>query len=242
MAQRPEVSQNSNTNHTADLVLSYHRVRTALGVLGIFLPLALILGGWEMSGKIEPTISDFFHTKMRDVYVGTLSAIGVFLISYRGYRRHDDEILSDNVLATTAGLAAFGLAFFPNTNGGTGADTITQVVLGADVARNVHFAAGTAFFFTMALFCYILFPKSAKPARRRIYLMCGHVIVLSLIGLIAGSYSKMNGPPDVQEFLINTRLIFWSEAIGIWAFAFSWLVKGKADLALVRRKTGSSIA
>ena len=228
--------------HTQDLVLSYHRVRTALGMLGIFLPLSLILGGMGASGHIEPTISDFFHTKMRDVYVGTLSAIGIFLISYRGYRRGDDEILSDNVLATVAGLAAFGLAFFPNANGGSGADTISQVVLGEHTAMNVHFVSGSVFFFCLALFCYTQFPKSAQPARRRIYLACGHVIILSLIGLIVGSYLKMNGVPGVQAFVIDWRVIFWSEAVGIWAFAISWLVKGKADLALARRKAASKTA
>ena len=226
-----------NQRHTEDLVLSYHRVRTALGVLGIFLPLSLILGGWETSGQIEPTISDFFHTKMRDVYVGTLSAIGIFLISYRGYRRNDDEILSDNVLATTAGLAAFGLAFFPNANGGTGADTITQVVLGEKAAMNVHFISGSLFFFCLALFCYIQFPKAAQKSRRKIYLACGHIIILSLMGLIIGSFLKRYGPAPVQSFVIDWRIIFWAEAIGIWAFALSWLVKGKADLALARHRS-----
>ncbi len=236
------MSEPDSLRHTADLVLSYHRVRTALGILGIFLPVALILGGLETSGQIEPTISDFFHTKMRDVYVGTLSAIGIFLISYRGYRRNDDEFLSDNVLATTAGLAAFGLAFFPNANGGSGADTITQVVLGANTATSVHFVSGSLFFFCLALFCYIQFPKNARPARRRVYMACGHIIILSLIGLIVGSYLKMNGPAPVRDFVIDWRVIFWAEAVGIWAFALSWLVKGKADLALARRRAARKAA
>lgn len=226
----------ASQRHTQDLVLSYHRVRTALGMLGLFLPLTLILGGLQTTGQIEPSISDFFHTKMRDVYVGTLSAIGIFLISYRGYRRRDDEVLSDNVLATLAGLAAFGLAFFPNAPGTNGAETVSQVVLGEKVAMGVHFVSGSLFFFCLALFCYLQFPKTANPTRRRIYLACGHVIILSLIGLIVGSYFKMNGSEALQRFVVDWRVVFWAEAVGVWAFSLSWLVKGKADLALARRR------
>jgi len=40
---------------------------------------------------IEPTISDFYHTTYRDVFVGSLCAIGVFLVSYRGHRRANSQ-------------------------------------------------------------------------------------------------------------------------------------------------------
>ncbi|MCF6315578.1 MAG: hypothetical protein L3J30_04660 [Marinosulfonomonas sp.] len=34
--------------------------------------------------------------------------------------------------------------------------------------------------------------------------------------------------------MIDRNLVLWLEAIGIWAFAFSWLIKGKADRAFSR--------
>ncbi len=236
------MNTDANQRHKQDQVMSYHRVRTALGLLGISLPLVLILGGLGADGRIEPTISDFFHTKLRDIYVGTLSAIGIFLISYRGYRKGDDEMLSDNIIATIAGLAAFGLAFFPNANGGSEVETLTQAVLGQNTAMNIHFVSGSVFFLCLALFCYVKFPKGAQPARQRIYRICGHVIIASLAGLIVGSYLKMSGPEPIRTMVLDWRLIFWAEAIGIWAFALSWLVKGKADLMLARRRTDSPAA
>ena len=45
-----------------DLVLSYHRVRRAVGILGVILPLILIIGGVLSNSRLEPSISDFYHT------------------------------------------------------------------------------------------------------------------------------------------------------------------------------------
>ena len=38
-----------------------------------------------------------------------------------------------------------------------------------------------------------------------------------------------------KVFVEDNNLIFWFEAIGIWAFALSWLVKSKADMILAER-------
>ncbi len=221
--------------HKAELVMSYHRVRTALGLLGLALPLMLIAGGLATGSGIRPTISDFFHTSLRDIYVGTLCAIGIFLISYRGYRRRPGEWLSDNAISSLAGLAAFALAFFPNARGDEAA-TLSQLILGASGAERVHFAAGMVFFIALALFCYVQFPKTAQPLRRRIYHACGHAIVVALAVLIAGSWLRNWGPAGLAGMIEDNHLIFWAEALGIWAFALSWLVKGKADLLLSRRR------
>ena len=134
--------------HRDELVQSYTRVRKALGVLGMALPCILILGGMldtprgdALAGGIEPTISDFYHTTYRDVFVGTLCAIGVFVISYRGYRREPGEMLDDDWLATFAGLAAFGLAFFPNEGGGQIISTVTQKHLGVGLTPILHYVS-----------------------------------------------------------------------------------------------------
>lgn len=77
------------------MVLSYHRVRSALGLLGVVFPLLLIIGGLLADGRIHPSVSDDFHTTLRDVYVGALCASGVFL-SYRGYQRVEEEWFVDH--------------------------------------------------------------------------------------------------------------------------------------------------
>lgn len=225
--------------HRSDMVLSYHRVRTALGVLGMALPLVLIVGGLTDYRRIEPSISDFYHTTYRDIFVGTLCAIGVFLICYRGYGRREGDVIDDDKLGTVAGISAFGVALFPNESPTAEIATMTQNIVGIGVSPIFHYASALVFFSCLAVFCLGKFARSAKPHRRRIYLACGWIIVASLVGIAVASSVKILGSGPAQAFVVDYGLVFWFEAIGIWAFGLSWLVKGKADIALVRLARGT---
>ena len=37
------------------------------------------------------SISSYYHSVMRDIFVGSLCAVGTFLISYRGYDKRDNR-------------------------------------------------------------------------------------------------------------------------------------------------------
>lgn len=217
-----------------DMVLSYHRVRTALGVVGLLLPVVLIVLSLLAEGKIHTSFSDFFHSLMRDVYVGGLCAIGVFLVSYRGYRRASGEWLSDDLIATVAGISAFLVAFFPNQHPGGEVETVAQLAVGMQFSPVLHYVAALTFFLCLSLFCYVKFPKTAKPGRRRIYIWSGHMIWVAGLSIIATSYFKQNGTPAQSDFVVRNNLIFWAEAMGVWVFAIAWLTKGKADMLLIR--------
>ena len=90
-----------------EIVDNFYRVRRALGVLGLLLPFLLLAIGFGF-GKAEPSISDYYHTLLRDVYVGILTAIGVFLICYTGFRRDDTERFSDDLVTTVGWRCRFG--------------------------------------------------------------------------------------------------------------------------------------
>ncbi|NPB31586.1 hypothetical protein G7L58_23860, partial [Shigella sonnei] len=62
-----------------DLVLSFLRVRRAIGLLGFFLPAALIVWGIVFGHGILPSISASYYSPMREIFVGTLCANAVFL-------------------------------------------------------------------------------------------------------------------------------------------------------------------
>lgn len=224
----PDSTTNATPSHH-DLVLSYHRVRRAVGILGVILPLTLIIGGILSNNRLEPSISDFYHTTLRDVFVGTMFAIGIFLISYKGYKRDKGEWFSDDWVATLAGISAFGLALFPNES--PAVVTVSQVALGLKISSIFHYASALTFFICLGIFCYYQFPKTANPVRRRIYFWCGHVIVISTILITITSYMKIKGSPEMKAMVLDWNLVLWLEAIGVWAFAFSWLTKGKAELA-----------
>lgn len=226
--------------HQIDMVQSYTRVRLALGVLGLSLPLILFVGGLYdqprvgADPRVEPTISDFYHTTYRDIFVGSLCAIGVFLISYRGYPRQRGEWINDDWLATIAGLAAFGLAFFPNEGGGEAVVSTFQNWVGTHWAPRLHYAFALIFFLCLAGFCFFKFPRSSRPWRCRIYRACGWGIVVALVlTAIAVIFKRWIGGP-IGAWVTDNSVIFFLEAIGVWAFAISWIVKSRADMALVQ--------
>ncbi len=60
---------------------SYMTLRKAVGWIGLLLPFVLMLGGYFIfKGKfVESSISYYYHTGMRDVFVGALCAVALFL-------------------------------------------------------------------------------------------------------------------------------------------------------------------
>ncbi len=218
-----------------EAVKSFYRMRQALGVLGLMLPLALIVGGFMWLDGMRPSISDYYHTALRDVLVGTLCAIAMFLIFYRGHARGEGERLSDDCVSTVGGIAALGVAFLPNasTDPEVGVASFSQMVVGMQAAAIGHYLSAIVFLGCLAYLNIMKFAKSANPARRRIYLWCGWLIAVMTLATIIASAFKVMGPEGPQRIVNQYMLVLWFEAIAIWAFAVSWLTKGRADVALV---------
>ena len=81
---------------TNPVVLSYYTMRRMVGFIALALPFALaagsILAALLGSGHLphpllQRSISDYYYTPMRDIYVGSLCAIAAFLACSRGYDR-----------------------------------------------------------------------------------------------------------------------------------------------------------
>ena len=212
-----------------DLVLSFLRVRRAIGLLGFFLPAALIAYSIGFGTGIRPSISDYYYTPMREVFVGTLSAIAVFLWSYEGYRPRPGEWLSDLMAARIASMGALAVALAPTLPDAPVLCTLSQCVLGDRAASIVHFAGAFAFFGALAAFCLVLFVRGAeddpeKRASNRIYRACGWTILAALAAIALVHF----GPAALTGRLAAFDLVFWLEVVATLAFAVSWLVKGDA--------------
>lgn len=223
-----------------DLVLSFLAVRRAIGLLGLFLPLALIVYGLLGGEGIRASMSAYYYSPMREIFVGTLCAQAVFLWSYEGYRPVDGDWLSDRNLSRAAALGAAGIALWPTTPEGAvevASCTLTQCVMGVQGARLVHLAAAALFFGAMALTFLILFTRGddrepMKQGANRIYRACGWTIIaaLALIGLL-------------QFTPLGARLapwspVFWLEVLASFAIAASWTVKGRSLQPVVRMIAG----
>jgi len=241
-SRAPSEQKQENT-----LVWSYYYVRQALGWIGILLPFLLILGNLSQGTSPAPSISDYFHSYMRDVFVGAMVAIGIFLLTYKGYENRENEWLSDFWVSSLAGAGAIGVALFPTTNKfqippePQNAVTITQALIEPGRASFLHDLSALVFFVCLFLFCWVLFRRfdpdvgidDAKRRRFVIYKLCGGFIAVAIAGLAVIAVIKRTGTPDQIAFIVEHDLIFWFEAVGVWAFGVSWLVKGKAEVSVM---------
>jgi hypothetical protein len=199
------------------LVLSYLGLRRAVGAIGMALPFTLAIGGLLVNGVgVQPSISDYYHTGMRDVFVGSMCAMAVFLCSYR-YGR------VDAVAGTVAGVAAVGVALFPTSPGGLPGPQ--------DAVGVVHLVCAATFFLTLAFFCLVLFtrthpdvpPTPEKRLRNAVYRACGWLILLGVAGAALS-------PLLPEDLVAAVHPVFWAEAVAVEAFGVAWFVKGETIL------------
>lgn len=207
------------------LIISFWTLRRAVGSLGIALPFILaIIGYFVFRAGLQDSISDYYYTGMRDVFVGIVVSIGIFLASYTGYE--DDSLLSDNLVGNVASAGAIVLALFP-TAPSAGPNPLP------DWVGNVHWISSALFFLALAYFCLRLFTKThpdreptpRKLTRNRIYRICGITILACLVLIVIDL-----ALPPIREALSAYKPIFWLESVAIIAFGFSWLIKGETLL------------
>lgn len=205
---------------TSSLVLSYLGLRKAIGIIGTALPFVLAFGNMYLEGAgIESSISNYYYTGMRDVFVGSLCAIAVFLMSYRGYERKDD------VAGDLACVFAIGVALFP---------TKPDVVVASreEIIGTLHLIFAFCFFLTLAFFSLVLFrktdparaPTPRKLQRNAVYTFCGYAILVCIALIVVVSFVSSDSPVKRLD------LVFWLESAAVVAFGVSWLTKGEAIL------------
>jgi hypothetical protein len=196
-------------DHSAQ-IHSYHSLRKAVGWIGILLPFVLVLGHLIIFRGDRPlnNMSVYYHTGMRDLFVGAICAIALFLFFYRGYDRWDD------ISANIAGFFALGVAFFPTVEDGSW-----------DWAAWVHFISAACFFVILALTSIFLFtrgedhPSEMKQRRNLIYRVCGTVMLVSMAS-IEVFFLFFDGINSDSGFVLI------AETVTLVAFGVSWLTKG----------------
>ncbi len=206
-------------------VISYQTLRNAIGWLGIMLPVSLIIGSFLFGpcDVIQPSISHYYYTNMREVFVGLMCAVSLFLFSYRGYSR------LDSMASNLAGLFSLGVALFP-TNVIENYHCQHEVVSFITIRFHniIHFSCAGLFFFTLAMMSLFLFTKSNKPkeeqtdekqTRNTVYKVCGAIMLISIV-IIAIS-------KPVLKVDDKSQITFWFETVALIAFGISWLTKGE---------------
>jgi hypothetical protein len=205
-------------------VQSFLRLRIGVGALAILLPPALVIvdglwfnGGWSS----RDSLSDYYYSGARELFVGTLCAVGVFLIAYKVAEKN-----LDNTLSGVAGVAAVGVALFPTNNDASVALTPLQDELTEGFVAGIHYGCAVVFISLLAaLSVYFGIREGKRPARqtrrpprfwRDFHWICAGVIGAALLFMLVAQVGDV-GPKDA---------LFIGETVAVLAFAVSWLAKG----------------
>jgi hypothetical protein len=209
-----------------ELVVSYLTLRQMIGWIGLLMPVTVRLGGFIFEGiHTTDSISAYYYTGMRDVFVSTLVLVGILLTCYRTLS------LRDNIISIIAGIAAIGIGIFPMDP--TFATEVLQKYpeMASEkcyINRGLlgfHFIFVGTFFalsFYLVYFRFSAFtpsiPTRQKLIRNKVYKYCGAAMLAAFIAI------------GLLAFKNKGASIFWPETLAVFAFALAWLVKGQMIL------------
>ncbi len=198
-------------------VISFLTLRKTLGILGILLPIILVIGTIVLGGyeRIQPSISEYYYTNMRNVLVGFLFTFGLFLYAYKGYG------WQDNWAGHLGCIFALGVALCPCQSD-------------HQIFRILHLASAVLLFSVFAYFSIILFTKSKhmkpyppqKSRRNKWDVSCGITIIMSILLLFIYFIFLKGKFPGLDKL----KPIFSLETLALWAFGLSWIIKGEVLL------------
>jgi hypothetical protein len=205
---------------------SYRRLRRVIGFLGIALPISLLAFSLPpfFNTSIQPTISHYYYTNLREIFTGILCAVGLFMIRYKGLG-NTQWWKNDNLLTNIAGVMAISIAFIP-TNPLKDTDKIdTLIPYAYPFIGFVHYGLAIILFLSFSILSLFVFTLGQEQTRdiptsiineNHIYRFCG-ISILVFIILIPIS--------DVLHWSNYSTLIF--EALSLFSFGIAWLIKGR---------------
>lgn len=199
---------------------AYIALRVGIAVLAIALPFILWIGGYILAEMpLQASMSAYYHSgggAMRDVFVGILFAVGVFLYLYKGFTTLENRALN------LAGMFVVGVALVPmEWECGDSCSTFT-----------LHGTLAILFFLSIAYVCIFrasdtLSLISDEPKAKR-YKNTYRLLGLAMIASPAIAFLlKLVLQPHSEA----ASTIFFVEATGIFVFASYWIVKSR-EIAL----------
>ena len=195
------------------ILQSYFFLRIGMAIIGLAFPLILLIIGLVNDDAIQPSISHYYHTLGRDIFVGALCAVASFLILYQGYSDRE------NIVLNLAGIFAAGVALFPTQILDTSPLQCEHLVI-----PKVHGVSAILFFLAIAYACIFLSSETLEEAeisedKKNIYTIIYRVLGVFMILL----------PILATLFLVALRLAnyitFAIEYAAIAVFSTYWIVK-----------------
>ena len=211
---------------------SQYRLRKAIGVLGIALPLLLLLNHDDLLSSM----SHYYYTSAGVFFIGILVAFGLILLTYKGYALQENEIISDGAITTLAAICIFITVLVPTQpEGAMGYIHFKESPHylfwhNSLIKGSIHLISAGLFLTLLGYMCHSKFTlgKNISPLKRLFYKTCGIIIWSSITALVLLFI--------IDSLLLNHNLnsyfpayTFWLEMIAVWAFGIAWLIKGKFD-------------
>jgi phosphoglycerol transferase MdoB-like AlkP superfamily enzyme len=180
-----------------------------LGILPLCIAAVLL-------GDFPDSISATWYTNACTVFMIILGSASILLISYKGYEKIDDIIL------TLSGIFGLGICLFPCAVE-TAPGKVGTFMIDSSVSNVIHFVCAIAFFVLLAYNSFFLFTKSSgemtkkKKIRNIIYRVCG-------VGMVA-SFGIMLFPYFPYQTWITEALALFFFGIGFLTKAdiYPWL-------------------
>ena len=211
-----EVAPRSSDPGSAPYIRSYVFMRRVVGRLAIILPPLLVFGEpLVFDDRPFPlgSLSAYYYSGFREIFVGMLWAIGVFLIIYKWPERTRESRVS-----TYAGVAVLIVSLFPTGKPGAKvATTPLQDLIGEQWVEAVHFGFAGVFIFLLSRISRY-WARHRPPQRRLLHRACELVILAGL------ALAILEGATDWPDYGILV-----AEFAAVWAFAISWLATVERD-------------
>ena len=214
-----------------DFKRTQYKLRLAVGVLGMLLPIFL-LSGHGM--HFLSSMSHYYYTASSIFFVGVISSFSVALYSYQGYPKTATEKWSDNQVTTLAAVFAVIMVLVPTESSGSIGvlDFYEQPYLFGyqhdQIFNTVHLLCAAFFIGLLGYMSYAKFTldPDLTTRKKRFYETCGILVWVS-IGMIA-LFKVLELITPIKDFnKVVPYYIFWLECTAIWAFGIAWLVKAK---------------
>lgn len=191
---------------------SYLYLSLGIGLIATMLPLLLM---WRGGYFAHNSISSYYTNDIgssRDIMVGMLCAVGVFLFLFHGLSK------TENWLLNFAGIAVIAVAFVPMT-----------------VSELLHRGFAILFFLLIGLVAIryskgrveLIKDEQSRRLFKTAYTVAGSAMILLPMIIVALQFAPWG---KFEHYM------FWIESIAIWAFSAYWFVK-TAEYRLLLRIT-----
>ncbi len=221
------MESNQQAFNSENDVHTFRRIRKAIGVLGMGLPIVLCIFSAIplFNTHLQSSISHYYYTNLRELFTGVLCAVGLFLIRYKGHRNFNFW-KNDGALTNIAGAMAFGVALIPTNPSDCEEKIYTFLPLCYSWIGWLHYAFAGFFFLILSIISINVFTIGQEENKEiqlsalnenNIYKSCGYLMLffMAMVPISA----------NFELFPYSTLIL---EALMLFAFGISWLIKGRA--------------